>query len=481
MSAQTKTIELTLDKTIEIASDSSLQAFKAKNIYQSSYWEFLSYKAARLPSLNLRMTPFQYSRHITSRYNSEEDIDIYRKQQTFSSFGNLSIRQNFDLTGGTFYIDSELEFRRIFGDNALTQFTAVPVRVGYIQDLFGFNSFKWEKRIEPLKYKKAKQQYLYNRESISETTTGYFFNLAMAQSEYDMAVENVLSGDTLYRIGEERHKIAAISQADLMTLKLDQLNAKNSLKNADIKLKRAMFSLVSFLNMEQDTEVKLILPDIPINIHIQEEEALQYANENNPYFIEYRQTVLEAEREVDRTQKASNFDASFSASIGFNQYADKFGDAYRNPSQQEIVSFTLNLPLVDWGVRKGRANMAKSNLNVTKLSVQQNELNMEQDVLMTVTDFNSQKDMILSAEEAMNLANMAYRNTKERFIIGKADINSLTLSLSRQKEAQKNYISALNEYWQSYYKIRKLTLFDFESGEPLSESFEKELNRGVKN
>lgn len=472
-------MKLTLDHTIEIAIDSSLQAFKEKDRYYASYWEFRAYKAARLPSLNLSMTPLRYNRDFTSRYDSEKNIDIYRSQRSIRSSGNLSIRQNFDLTGGTFYIDSELGYLRNFGDTVYTQFSTVPVRIGYYQDLFGFNSFKWEKKIEPLKYQYARQQYLYNREAISEKTTEHFFTLAMAQAEYDMAVENVASSDTLYWIGAERHKIAAISQADLMTLKLDALNAKNSLKNADIKLKRAMFGLVSYLNLDKETSIQLILPEVPADVRISEEDALLYAAENNPDFLGNKKTILEAEREVDKTKKTTNFEASFSASVGFNQVADNFRDAYSNPLQQDIVSLSLSIPLVDWGVRKGKANMAKSNLNVAKLTVQQEELNLEQDIIMTVRDFNVQQNMILGAEEALNLANMAYNNTKERFIIGKADINSLTLSQNRQKEAQKNYISALQEYWQSYYKIRKLTLFDFEKEKTLSESFEQGLNLGI--
>ena len=66
----------------------------------------------------------------------------------------------------------------------------------------------------------------------------------------------------------------------------------------------------------------------------------------------------------------------------------------------------------------------------------------------------------------------AYSETKQRFMIGKADINSLTLSLNRQQEAQRNYILALQNYWLSYYKIRKLTLHDFETGVSLSNEFD---------
>jgi outer membrane protein TolC len=456
-----QTVKLDMNESINLAIDSSLQAFRSKNLYQAGYWEYRSFKAGRLPSLTLRTTPLQYQRDFTKRYDSNENIDIYRQQQSFYTYGNLSVSQNLDLTGGTFFIDSELGYMHNFGTNNYSQFSSVPVRIGYSQSLFGFNSFKWEKKIEPLKYEKAQRQLLYSREEIAETTIRYFFSLAMAQMEYDMAKENVASSDTLYRIGEERQKIASISQADLLTLKLDAVNARNTLKNAEISLKRAMFSFVSFLNMDKETHVTLELPDRPRDIEISSDEALEYARTNNPDFLANKQELLESEREVDRTKKSSNFDASVSASVGFNQIADDFHGVYKNPLRQDIITIGLTIPLIDWGVRKGRANMAGNNLNVTKISIQQREASLEQDVIMTVNDFNIQQDLINSAEEALELAIMAYNVTKQRFMIGKADLNSLTLSLNRQNSAQRNYISALQNYWLNYYKLRKLTLFDF--------------------
>ena len=463
-----QTIELSLSRTIEIASDSSLQAFSAQNRYEVSLWEFRSYRAARLPSLSLTTTPLQYYRDIVRRYDSQNNIDIFREQQSLYSFGNLSIMQNVDITGGTFYIDSELGYLRNFGETANSRFNTVPFRVGYKQNLFGFNSFKWEKKIEPLKYDKALRKFLYEREYISEVSTQQFFDLAMAQAEYDTARDNVASSDTLYRIGEERQKIASISQADLLTLRLDVVNARNSLKNAEINLKRAMSAFVTFLNLPKETTVRLKLPERPKDMNIKVSEALAHVRENNPDYISYRQDILEAEREVERAQKDARFNATFSASFGLNNTADVFRNSYRHPLQQNVVSVGLSIPLVDWGVRKGKVNMTRNTLNITKISVQQKELSLEQDVMMTVDDFNMQQDMIRSAEEALQLANMAYNTTKERFIIGRADINSLTLSLNRQKEAQKNYISSLKNYWLSYYKIRKLTLFDFENNENLN-------------
>jgi len=469
--AQNKKIDL--QQCISIATDSSLQAFRAKNIFRSSYWEYKSYKAARLPSLSLQTTPVRYNRDIVSRYDSENNIDVYREQQSLYSYGNLSLSQNVDFTGGTFFIDSELGYFRNLGTNPYSQFTSVPLRMGYSQSLFGFNSFKWERKIEPLKYEKAKKEYLYSTEEIAGTVIQYFFNLAMAQMEYDLALENVSTSDSLYRIGTERLSIASISQSDLLTLKLDALNAKNTLKTVDVDVKRAMFGFASFLNLPKGTEIRLVLPQKPSATVLTTTQALQLSKENNPDYLQYQQNLLEAQREVARMERKSAFDATISASVGFNQVADNFRSAYIKPLQQDVVRVGLNIPLVDWGVRKGKVNMAKSNLNVTRISSEQAQTNLEQDVVLTVSDFGVQQNLIASAEEAKELANLAYNSTKQRFIIGKADINSLTLSLNRLNTAQKNYIVALKNYWLSYYKLRKLTLFDFDTNKSLSAKFDQ--------
>ena len=472
VSSRSQVVELSLNRSIEMAIDSSLQSFISENLYLSSYWQYRTFKAGRLPSLTLNATPLQYYRDFTRRYDSQQNIDIYRQQQSLYSYGNLSVTQNLDATGGTFYIDSELGYMHNYGDNNYSQFTSVPVRIGYRQSLFGFNSFKWEKRIEPLKYEKAKKQLIYSHEEISETVINHFFNLAMAQAQYDMAVDNAASADTLYNIGQERFKIAGISQSVLMTLKLDAINAKNTLKNAEISLKRNMFAFVSYLNMDRNTQIQLTLPNKPQEFVIDAAQALELAKENNPDYLQYQQSVLESEREVERTKRNSLFDASLSASVGFNQVANTLNHAYQSPLQQDVVSIGLSIPIIDWGVRKGRANMARNNLNVIRLSAQQMEISLEQDIIMTVNDFNVQQDQIASAEEAISLATTAYNATRQLFIMGQSDISSLTLSLDRYKNAQANYITMLKNYWLSYYNLRRLTLYDFEQQKSLSYLFD---------
>jgi outer membrane protein TolC len=468
-------VTLTLQQAVELANDSSLTAFKNQNLYASGYWEWRTYKANRLPSISLSLMPAQYYRYITQRYDSQQDLDIYRTQQIYTASGGLTATQNVDFLGGSLYLESDLDYMRTFGTDKSNQFSSIPVRVGYKQDLIGYNQFKWDKRIEPIKYEKVKREYIYNMETVSEEVVTYFFELALAQAQYKLAKENFASCDTLYQLGERRYKIAAISQADLLTLQLDKVNASNTLENAQISVKRATFALASSLGMDKNTEIDAMLPAKPTVVDIPVDVALNNAKENNPTLMGHKQTILEAQRDVNKTRAQYHFNASVNASIGFNQVANKFADAYRNLLQQDLVSVSISIPLVDWGVRKGNYHIAQNTLNVAQIAARQDELSVEQDVIMTINDFNTQQRLVASAVEALDLADMAYSQTCKRFAIGKADINSLTLSRNRQQDASTNYITALQNYWLSYYKIRKLTLFDFEMNCPISVSFDRAL------
>lgn len=471
--SQEKKLILNLDQMVLRANESSISSFKAKNMYLANYWEFKSFKANRLPSLSLNMTPLRYNRDFIRRYDSQQNIDVYRPQQTLFSHGNLALTQNLDWLGGTFFVDSELGYYQNFSDNKFVQYSSVPIRIGYRQQLLGYNAFKWEKKIEPIKYEVAQKELIYNIEQTSEEAANYFFNLAMAQAEYQLAVDKIQSADTLYSIGKERFEIAGIRQSDLMTLRLDKINAENALQTAEISVKRAMFALISYLNLDKETKIELEIPQEVKTIAINPEEALNYAKENNPNFLKQKQQILELERIVDKTKREAQFNMGISASVGFNQVAPTLVDAYKSPLQQDVFALTLTVPILDWGVNRGKYNVAKSNLSVAELSNKQEEIKLEEEILMTLGDFKIQQQIIESAKEALALASEAYQQTQERFIIGKADINSLTLANDRHQQAQRNYISALRNYWTNYYKIRKYTLYDFEKREPIKVSFDE--------
>lgn len=470
-----KTNNLSLQDVIKVATDSSLAAFKAKNLYLASYWEYRTYVSQKRPQINLNTVPMDYNRALIKRYNSELNIDEYREQQNIYSAANVSISQNLPFSGGSLYLNSNLGYLQNFGKDGYQQFSTIPINIGFSQRLFGFNNFKWQKKIEPLKYEKSKMEYLKSVETISEQAVDYFFSLIVAKMRIEMARTNKVNADTLYNIGLKRFEIASFSQADVLTLRVDVLNAENALADAEKGLKKAQFEFMSFLRMPEDARVGLQIPDKISDFQVNFDKTQQFAYENSPELLNYQQLLLEAKKNVEQTRRDNMFNATLNASYGFNQQNSTIASAYKNPLDQQNILFSLSIPLVDWGQNKGKYNMARKNMEAVNATVEQALVDFKQSIFMAVTDFNMQHRIIATALETRDVAKQAYETTKQRFIIGKADVNSINLALKRQDEANINYLNSLCLYWKYYYALRKLTLYDFEKDKNLIDNFDKEI------
>ncbi|NJO68333.1 MAG: TolC family protein [Bacteroidetes bacterium] len=287
-----------------------------------------------------------------------------------------------------------------------------------------------------------------------------------------MDSSNVANCDTLYNIGQKRLEIASLSQADVLTLKVDALNARNKLAEAHKDLKNAQYLFNSFLRKGETSFFDL---EIPVNLYsfqINFNDAYNLALINNPNLLENKLQLLESERNLDQAKKEGLWSASLTGSYGFNQQDSTLPMAYQNPLNQQRATIGVSIPIIDWGQRKGSTNMAKMNYEVAELILEQAEVDFKQELMMAVNNYNMQQSIVNSALETKTVANLAYDFTKQRFLIGKADVNSLGLALTRQDEANINYLEALRLYWKYYYTARRLTLHDFKNNSPLVQNLD---------
>ena len=51
-----------------------------------------------------------------------------------------------------------------------------------------------------------------------------------------------------------------------------------------------------------------------------------------------------------------------------------------------------------------------------------------------------------------------------RYVIGRIAIDNLYIAQNEKDAALTQFVQALRGYWQAYYRLRRLTLFDFEPG-----------------
>jgi outer membrane protein TolC len=446
-------------------------------MYLASYWEFRYYKAERLPGLTLQSSPIDFNRSNNKEYNFQTNEEEYRQREYFNSDATLSLTQNITPTGGQLYLQSGLSMVKNLGGDKSTSYASVPISIGFSQKLNGYNSLRWKARIEPLKYEIAKRNLIGNSETLKQKAVSIFFNLARAQIQKLISETNLTNADTLYKIGEGRFKVGTVTQDELLTLELSKLNAEQALNVAEVNLKRMQSSFNSFLAFEKGTEVNCIIPDIIPSFEVSPDEALTLAVQNNPTIIEHQQRTLEAEESVAEAKSQTGLNTTLSAQYGLNQNSDDLAEVYKEQQKSQRFSLGVNIPIIDWGSRKGRYLMAKSNREVAMAQIKQDRIDFEQNVYQGVLEFNLQSGQVFNAAKADTVANLGYKITFQRFLIGKIDVVKLNIASNDRESARMQYIDALNQYWSKYYQLRSLTLFDFESKKQLTEEYDKILEK----
>jgi len=116
--------------------------------------------------------------------------------------------------------------------------------------------------------------------------------------------------------------------------------------------------------------------------------------------------------------------------------------------------------------------MAESNREVALATLKQERIDFEQDVIQSVLEFNLQASQVKNSAKADTVAKLGYDVTFQRFLIGKIDVIKLNIASTDQENARIAYLNRLRDYWMSYFRIRSLTLYDFETNIPLTANYD---------
>lgn len=473
------TILLTLNDALKLAEEQSLQNFLNKHYYLADYWAYKSYKADYLPSLSFNSNPVTFLNVSQLRYNSISNLDEFVRTKNLGSYLGLDLSQKISATGGTFSAQSDLNRIQNFGNNNnnnnnFSQYSSQPIKIQYRQELFGFNEMKWQKKIEPIKYEKAKKEYLESTESLYLTTTSLFFNLLKIIAQKEISETNIENSTNLLKIAEKRFELGAISREELLDMRLSVNNLKIELEEVNLYFRERKEQFLNYLMLPIDTDIEIVVPNKLILNEVNIQLVLEKAIENNPKIMQIEQTLLENERNVEQANKGRHFRADLDLSYGisrddgnpknsgnlYNVYTPDFEDYQK-------ISVGINIPILDWGRNKGRYQMAKSQQKIAQTSTQQTLQQFKQSAITQAITFNIQKSKVESAAISDTLANESYHLTMERFKTGQSDVLRLTSSQKAKDNAQLQYINALSDYWYYYFTIRKLTLFNFENNEDI--------------
>lgn len=465
------TVRLTLKDAIGLAQLQSVDAAVALNELKTAYWQYRTHVADQLPEVNFTGTLPSYSKQF-SRYQNADGVYTFIRDNSLGLKGDISIDQNIALTGGKISLNTSLEFTRQLGTGAFNEFLSLPVGLTLTQPVFGVNSQKWHRRIEPVRYQEAKAAYIESVEEVTITTIQYFFNLLLAKSKLATAQQNLVNADKLYEIALAKRKIGQISESELMQLKLSALQAKGKVTEQQSNLNANMFQLRAFLALGEKDAIEPVVPESAPALRMDYQVVLGKAQENNSFAKNILRRQLEADYDV-ATAKGNRRSINLFASVGYSGKDKTLGTAYQNLNNNNVVEVGLSIPILDWGKRKGKVKVAESNRQVVLSKIRQEQLNFNQNIFLLVENFNNQAAQLKIAEEADQIAQQRYRTSIETFMIGKINILDLNDAQQSKDDARQKHIEELYYYWNYFYNIRSVTLYDFQKDNTLDAEFEE--------
>jgi outer membrane protein len=258
-------------------------------------------------------------------------------------------------------------------------------------------------------------------------------------------------------------------------MQLTWLNSQTARKEADMNLRDRQIRLGSFLGYNENVVLELILPDEIPDLQIDTKEVLDLALQNNPDILTQQINVLNAQSNAAQAKASKGLNASLTASLGLSQQSTVLTTAYQNLSNSQRVRVGFSFPILDWGLGKGRYQMAKSSLDLAQVQRDQALVDFQQNLFLDVEQFNLQKNQVAIAAKSDTVAMKRYEVTKQRFLIGKITILELNDADTRKDQNRRAYVQALQNYWNYFYNIRSLTLFDFINRKQLETDYDKLL------
>ncbi|MBW8330682.1 MAG: TolC family protein [Prolixibacteraceae bacterium] len=457
---------LELKDVVSLAVEQSSAVKYAQNRNENYYWRWKNYRTQYRPKLVISGNLPDFTKSTIGVTQPDGSLE-FKQVTNLATSAQLSLNQSIPFTG-TYVYASTSAYRFQDYNKDLVSFSGSPFSVGFTQPIFSINWMKWQGKTEPLIYDEAQKDFIEAIEEISLNTVYRFFRYLMVQTNYKLAESNLKNSNNNLKIAQTKKDLGTISENNFARNELAVLNAQKALNQANMDLKNADFELKSYVGIPQDQEIEL---EIPLNItlfDIDKAKALEEAKSNRKEGSEYKRRLMVADRDLLNAKRSTGLSATLQGSYGLSNSAETIVGVYDKPERQQTLKLALSIPILDWGQSASAVKLAESQRDLVIYDVEKDREDFERSVVVQVEQFSLMKDQLTTAKEADKVSENGYQIALKQFQNGEISITDLNISLSERENAKRDYIRSLQTYWEAYYKLRILTLYDFEQNQKIS-------------
>jgi outer membrane protein TolC len=459
---------LTLDEAVALGQSQGLAAQSARSARDAARWRDRAFGARLRPQFSLSGQAANLERGINPITLSTGERQFVRESYNESRLG-LTIAQQLPSTGSALTVSSYVSRIDLFGNEVTPQYwQTTPLVLGLQQELFRPRAVLWDQRENDLEASVAERRYLEAREEAAIATASAFFDLHATQVALDNAIANAAVNDTLYTLNKGRFDVGKIGENELLQSELALLRARASLDGAKLDRDRAEAALRRHVALPAEATLTAVPPTQVTAFTADPDAAVAHALRGASAIEESELEAVRAKRRVVEARYANGFGARVEAEVGFNQTANAFGAAYRSPLDRQKLVVGVSMPIFQWG--GGRADVQAARAEETRVGTSakaRREAIAEEARFAALQLMQTQRMLAISAK-ADTVAAKRFEVSKNRYVIGKIGMSDLYIAQNEKDQALLAYVQALRGYWTAYYRLRRLTLYDFSARREIS-------------
>ena len=144
-----------------------------------------------------------------------------------------------------------------------------------------------------------------------------------------------------------------------------------------------------------------------------------------------------------------------------NQSSSLFGLAYASPLPKQSFHLGVTMPFFQWG--GGRADIQAARAEQARVAsvARGRREQLEEDARYAALQLTQSLRLLAISAKADTVASKRFEVAKNRYVIGKIGISDLFIAQNEKNQALTSYIQALRGFWTGYYRLRRVTLYDF--------------------
>lgn len=459
--------KITLQQAVEMAQKQGHSAMAATAALDAARARDDAFAGRLLPQLSLSGNAPSFQKTITPVIQPDGSTAFVPVQQTVST-ANARILQQIPFTGGNVSITSSLQrYEQSQGATQTLRWTSSPVVFSIQQPVFRPNDTRWNARIQDVEITAAERRYLESREAVALQASNAFFDFYVARRSLDNAIVNAATNDTLFRLNKGRLEVGKIGENDLLQSELALLRANATLDAARLDHERALAAFRLAINIPAGQPVELEVTDVIPMVDPDTAVAVAQALRNRAQMSELEIQTLTARRGVANARSGDGRGANVTASVGFNQTAPDMGLAYQDLLQSQRFSLGVEIPVFQWGAHRNDVQAAKAEEKRVQANTTVAREQLIQDAHFAALQLAQARRNAFIAAKADTVAAKRFEVAYNRYVIGRIGVDNLYIAQNEKDQAVNQYLQALKNYWGAHYRLRQITLYDFEQGQPI--------------